>query len=222
MNKFDIHFIEQEEVDTNSITEYYSKVLHNDRFTRYTPLYKYVKSKSPFCFRTGWIQVYGNIVSGLGTSDLVAQLKETDTSAVLLFATVRTFENNFKNYLTNKGHNYTTFFSSIKNGYHTKIKLFLKKGNFSSTLIKYNVSKKYPKKEDISLQNSYVNDFKNIFYKKKEIRMVVKSSGWTDKNNDMAGVQLYVPILEVRYPDQKVTDMAESIEQKNCVNVIDI
>ena len=102
------------------------------------------------------------------------------------------------------------------------IKLKLKKnsqGQIASKVINYNISKLYPKTEEITS----FPELKKKFKKDKECRYVIKPAIWINYDSSSFGVKLIVDSMEIKYPNQHIVseldNMTMEFEPKKTRNI---
>lgn len=108
-----------------------------------------------------------------------------------------------------------------------KLKYHKKLGTYSK-LINYNISKKFPLKEEFDLISmtgvSYQPIFDRIFNEKKQVRLLITPITWIDEEKMIYGSYLNILMMEVKYKNAKINSILDQneISVKNRINKIEI
>ncbi|ARF09547.1 hypothetical protein Indivirus_1_170 [Indivirus ILV1] len=95
-------------------------------------------------------------------------------------------------------------------------------GNISKKLYNYNISKKYKLFDEIDLHFNIQQEFKKIFYCKKQIRLLVTPVSWIDNVGKIYGTELYIYIIEVKYPNATIKSILDTNEREMELEITNI
>lgn len=84
----------------------------------------------------------------------------------------------------------------------------------TSTILNYNISKKYPKNEEY--EHVTYNELKKFLWKGKEMRFILRPITWISKSSNIYGSKLMIEKMEVKFKDAKI----DSLIDKNTRDII--
>lgn len=218
-------FTDTENFNEADIIRYTELVSHKHKtFLTHVPLYRFSVQQSlnlPLCLRTDWINLSTkhkyeyDIHHHHNIGDEAVFQTNLIITDVKIEQFIKQMLNQFK--LTNIDSNSTCVYI---NNVNSKIKFRLRTEHFNATVVKYNISDNYPKKEII---NS--SDLNKSLICNKDIRFIIKPVVWTQtvvKSQKMYGYRLHVMMMEIRYPDQEIEDLTTEVNKDvNSNEVID-